>query len=75
MAECGAGIIAAAGLAVTLASYLYVFAEVQREAAELRNIGADVVTLPAAGCLIAGLFLVMLILQLIPAANRSREKA
>ena len=58
-----AGIIAAAGFAVTLVSYLYVFAEVEREAAE---IGADVLTIPAAGCLIAGfVFLVMLVLQLI----------
>ena len=67
-----AGIIAAAGSAVTPASYLYVFAEVEREAAEMRNIGFDALTIPAVGCLIAGLvFLVMLALHLIPAANRS----
>ena len=68
-----AAIIAAAGLAVTLASYLYVFAEVEREAAELSSIGVGALTLPAVGSLIAGLcFLVMLVLQLVPAANRSR---
>ena len=66
-----AGIIAAAGFVVTLASYLYVSTEVERVTAELRNIGADVTTIPAAGCWIAGfVFLVMLALQLIPAANR-----
>ena len=71
-----AGIIAAAGFAVTLASYFYLFAEVEREAAELRSVGLGVTTIPAAGCLIAGLvFLVMLALQLIPRANRSRSQA
>ena len=68
-----ATIIAAAGLAVTLASYLYVVAEVEREAAELSSIGVGVTTLPAVGALLAGLcFLVMLVLQLVPGANRPR---
>ena len=68
-----ATIIAAAGLAVTLASYLYVVAEVEREAAELSSIGVGVTTLPAVGALLAGLcFLVMLVLQLIPGANTRR---
>ena len=68
-----AAIIAAVGFVVTLASYFYVFAEVEREAAELRSIGVGVTTLPAVGSLIAGLvFLVMFVLQLIPRANRSR---
>lgn len=67
-----AGIIAAGGLVVTLASYLYVLAAVEREAAELRNIGADVLTIPSSGCLLAGVvFLIMFVLQLIPKANKT----
>ncbi len=66
-----AAIAAGVGLAVTLASYLYVLAEVEREAAELSSIGVGATTLPAVGALLAGLcFLVMFVLQLIPAANR-----
>ena len=68
-----AAIIAAVGFVVTLASYFYLFAEVEREAAELRSIGVDVLTLPTVGCIIAGMaFLVMFVLHLIPRANRSR---
>lgn len=71
-----AAIIAAAGFAVTLASYFYVFAEVQREAAELSSLGVGVTTLPAVGSIIAGLaFLIMFVLQLIPKANTSRTEA
>ena len=70
-----AAIIAGLGLAGTLASYLYVVAEVEREAAELSSIGVGATTLPAIGSLIAGLcFLVMLVLQLIPGLNRPRGK-
>ena len=66
-----AAIVAAAGLFVTVGSYLYVFAQVEREVAELANIGVGVLTLPAAGALLAALcFLVMLVMQLIPGANR-----
>ncbi len=66
-----AAIIAAAGLLVTLASYLYVFAEAEREAAELSSIGVGATTLPAVGALIAGVcFLILLVLQLIPGSNR-----
>ena len=69
-----AAIIAGAGFAVTVASYLYIFAEVEREAAELSTFGVDVITLPAAGALLAGLsLLVMFVLQLIPGANRSKR--
>lgn len=68
-----AAIIAAVGFIVTLASYFYVFAEVEREAAELRSLGIGVTTLPAVGCLIAAVaLLVMFVLQLIPRANRPR---
>ena len=68
-----AAIVATAGLAVTLASYLYVVAQVEREVAELSSIGVGAATLPAVGSLLAGAcFLVMLVLQLIPGANRSR---
>ena len=70
-----AAIIAAAGFAVTLASYFYVFAEVQREAAELSSLGVGVTTLPAVGSIIAGLvFLIMFVLQLIAKANTSRTE-
>lgn len=70
-----AAIIAGTGLAVTLASYLYVFVEVEREAPELSSIGVGATALPAVGALIAGLcFLVMLVLQLIPALNKSGGK-
>lgn len=66
-------IIAAVGFVVTLASYFYVFAEVEREAAELRSIGVGVITIPSAGCLITAVaLLVMFVLQLIPRANRRR---
>ena len=68
-------IIAAAGFIVTLASYFYVFAEVEREAAELSSIGVDVTAIPAVGCLLAGVvFLVMFVLHLIPGLNRSWGK-
>ena len=68
-----AAIIAGLGFTVTLASYLYMVAEVERAAGELSNIGAGVTTIPAIGALLAGAcFLVMLVLQLIPGANRSR---
>ena len=68
-----AAIIAVAGVAVTLASYLYVFGEVRREAAELSSLGVGVVTFPAVGSLMAVLvFLVMFVLQLIPRANKPR---
>ena len=68
-----AAIIAAVGFVVTLASYFYVFAEVERKVAELSSVGVDVTTLPAAGSLMAGLaFLIVFVLQLIPKANRSR---
>ena len=70
-----AATIAGIGLAVTLASYLYVVAEVEREAAELSSIGVGATTLPAVGSLIAGLcFLIMLVLQLIPGLNSSTGK-
>ena len=63
-------VTAAAGFVVTLASYLYVFAEVERETAELSSIGLDVTTIPAVGALLAGLsMLVMFVLQLIPGLN------
>ena len=66
-----AAAIAAAGLAVTLASYLHVVAEVELAVAELRGAGVSATTLPALGALIAGLsFLVLLVLQFLPAANR-----
>ena len=67
-----AAIIAAAGLAVTFASYLYVFAQVEREVAQLSGMGVGVLTLPAVGSLLAAFcFVVMFVLQLIPAANRT----
>ena len=67
-----AAIIAAAGLAVTVASYLYVVAEVERGAAELSDVGVSVTALPVTGALLAGLcFLVMLVLQLVAGANRT----
>ncbi|MCY4475574.1 MAG: hypothetical protein OXC83_09105 [Chloroflexi bacterium] len=68
-----AAIIAAAGLVVTLASYIYVVVAIESEVSELSGMGVGATTLPAVGCLLAGFaFLVMLILQLIPKANRSR---
>ncbi len=69
-----AAIIAGAGLAVTLVSYLYVVGQVESEAAELSELGVGATALPAMGALIAGAcFLVMLVLQLIPGANRTRQ--
>ena len=71
-----AAIVAGAGLAVTLASYLYVVTEVEREAAELSSIGVGATAIPAVGALLAGLaFLVMFVLQLIPKANNSKGSA
>ena len=68
-----AAIIAVLGLVTTIASYGYVVAQVEREVAELSQIGVGATTLPAVGALLAGAcFLVMLVLQLIPGANRSR---
>ena len=68
-----AAIIAVLGLVTTIASYGYVAAQVEREVAELSQIGVDAITIPAVGALLAGAcFLVMLVLQLIPGANRSR---
>ncbi|MCY4449955.1 MAG: hypothetical protein OXE02_14045 [Chloroflexi bacterium] len=68
-----AAIIAGAGLAVTLTSYLYVVGLIQNEADELSDIGVGVTAVPAIGALLAGLcFLVMFVLQLIPKANASR---
>ena len=68
-----AAIIAAAGLTLTLASYLYVLGVVEGDAAQLSSIGVGVLTVPSAGSLLAGFaFLAMFILQLIPKANRSR---
>ncbi len=66
-----AAIIAAAGLAATLASYIHVVAEVERAAEQLSSAGVSVIALPAGGALIAGLcFLVLFVLQLIPRTNR-----
>ena len=65
-----AAIIAAAGFLVTLASYLYVFVEVDRVAGELSSIGVGALPVPAVGAFIAGFaFLVMLVLQAVPKAN------
>ena len=67
-----AAIIAAVGFVVTIASYLFIATEVDNAVA-LSGGGVDAVALPAVGALLAaGCFLVMVILQLIPAANRSR---
>ncbi len=67
----GAAIVAVLGLVTTIASYGYVVAQVEREVAELSQIGVGATTIPAVGALLAGAcFLVMLVLQLIPAANR-----
>lgn len=70
-----AGIIASAGLVVTLASYFYVFFEVESEATELSSIGVGVTALPAVGSMIAGLvFVAMSVLQIVPSLNQSRSK-
>ena len=70
-----AAVIAAAGLAVTLASYIYFLAEVERGASELSSWGVGATAIPAIGALIAGgCFLAMLALQLIPGANKSMGK-
>ena len=63
---------AAGGLAVTLVSYVYVLAQVEREVAELSSYGVGATAIPAIGTLLAGAsFLAVLVLQLIPGANRS----
>ncbi len=68
-----AAIIAAGGLAVTLVSYMYMVAQVEREIAELSSLGVGATAVPAIGALIAGAcFLAILVLQLIPGANTSR---
>ncbi len=70
-----AAIIAALGLAVTFVSYAYMVAQVERDAAELSDLGVGATAIPAVGALIAGAcFLAMLVLQLIPGLNRSRDK-
>lgn len=59
-----AAVIASAGFAFTLASYLYVVAQIESEAAELSCIGVGATAIPAVGALIAGLcLLVMLVLH------------
>lgn len=70
-----AALIAVAGVAITLVSYLYMVGVIEDEAAELTTIGADVLAIPAIGSWIAGIaFLIMFVLQLIPGFNRSRSK-
>ncbi len=67
-----AAIVAATGLGVTVASYLYVVVEVERGAAELSSMGVSVVAFPLWGALLAGLcFAAMLVLQFLPGANRA----
>lgn len=70
-----AAIIAAGGLTVTIVSYAYMVAQVEREVSELSNLGIGATAIPALGALLAGAcFLTMLVLQLIPGLNRSRGK-
>ena len=65
--------IAIAGFLVTLVSYLYVLGMVSNESAELSSLGVGATTIPAMGAWLAALsFLALLVLQLVPAANRSR---
>ncbi len=59
-----------AGMAVMLLSYVYIFAEFS-EAAQGANV--SIITIPAIGWFVAGgCFLVLVVLQLIPAFNRAR---
>ncbi len=67
------GLVAAAGLVLNIATYIYIFQEV--DAADLGSMGIDVLTIPSGGAIVAAICcIIIIVFQLIPRFNRSRDQ-
>ena len=67
------GLVAAAGLALNIATYFYIYQEV--EGADLGIPGIEVLAVPSGGAIVAAICCIaMIVFQLIPRFNRSRGK-